>query len=178
MKWREKNTELIWEEIVFYSYYFKQHYLTQSISPSIPVEMTRNRNMKKDHTYYVYIIANPSRSVIYIGMTNSLTRRLQEHKNNRGTKKSFAGRNYCYELLYYEVYQYVNEAIAREKELKKWSRAKKDALIKSQNPRLLTLNREFYVDWWNRLLLLSFRTQRNAESLPAGRQEVYWVDLR
>ena len=102
--------------------------------------------MKKDHTYYVYIIANPSRSVIYIGMTNSLTRRLQEHKDNRGTKKSFAGRNYCYELVYYEVYQYVNEAIAREKELKKWSRAKKDKLIKSQNPRLLTLNREFYVD--------------------------------
>ena len=93
-----------------------------------------NLAMKKGHTYYVYIIANPSRSVIYIGMTNSLTRRLQEHKQNRGCKRSFAGRHYCYELVYYEVYQYVNEAIAREKQLKKWSRIKKDALIKSQNP--------------------------------------------
>ena len=85
--------------------------------------------MPRDHTYYVYIVANPNRSTIYIGITNDLNRRLQEHKSNRGTKKSFAGRYYCYELVYYEVHQYVNNAIAREKELKKWSRAKKNALI-------------------------------------------------
>ena len=100
--------------------------------------------MLRDHTYYVYIVANPNRSTIYIGITNDLNRRLQEHKSNRGTKKSFAGRYYCYELVYYEVHQYVNNAIAREKELKKWSRAKKNALIESFNPSWDSLNIRFY----------------------------------
>ena len=100
--------------------------------------------MPRDHTYYVYIVANPNRSTIYIGITNDLNRRLQEHKSNRGTKKSFAGRYYCYELVYYEVHQYVNNAIAREKELKKWSRAKKNALIESFNPSWDSLNIRFY----------------------------------
>ena len=100
--------------------------------------------MPKHHTYYVYILANPNRSTIYIGMTNNLSRRLQEHKSNRGTKISFAGRYYCYELVYYEVHQYVNNAIAREKELKKWSRVKKNALIESFNPSWYSLNIRFY----------------------------------
>ena len=113
--------------------------------PHTSVELTKTQ-MPKDHTYYVYIVASPNRSTIYIGMTNSLTRRLQEHKANRGVKTTFAGRNYCYELVYYEVHKYVNNSIAREKELKKWARAKKNALIESFNPSWDALNIRFYED--------------------------------
>lgn len=97
----------------------------------------------KDHTYYVYILTNPGKTTLYIGITNSLTRRLQEHKNNRGDVKTFAGRNYCYQLIYFEIYQYVNEAIAREKQIKKWSRKKKEILINRGNPNWDFLNANF-----------------------------------
>ncbi len=99
--------------------------------------------MKKDHTYYTYILSNPARTTLYIGVTKNLSRRLKEHFENRGNVKYFSGRYYCYELVYYEIYQYVNDAIAREKQLKKWNRSKKNTLIKSTNPKLLSLNPEF-----------------------------------
>ena len=86
------------------------------------------------HNYYVYIITNPNRTVLYTGMTNDLKRRLSEHKENRGNPSTFAGRYSCYHLLYYEWYQYVWDAIRREKRIKKWSRDKKEALINKTNP--------------------------------------------
>lgn len=61
----------------------------------------------------------------FIGMTNNLGRRLEEHYANRGNSKTFAGKYYCYGLIYYEEFQYVTDAIAREKELKGWGRKKK-----------------------------------------------------
>lgn len=97
----------------------------------------------KDHTYYVYILTNPGKTTLYIGITNSLARRLQEHKKNREDVKTFAGRNYCYQLIYFEIYQYVNEAIAREKQIKKWSRKKKEILINRGNPNWNFLNTNF-----------------------------------
>ena len=100
--------------------------------------------MPRDHTYYVYIVVNPDRSTVYIGMTKNLTRRLKKHKGNRGINTSFAERYYCYEFVYYEIHKYVNNAIVREKELKKWSRAKKNALIESFNPSWDSLNIRFY----------------------------------
>lgn len=100
----------------------------------------------RDYTFYIYILSNPSRSVLYIGFTENLTRRLIEHIDNKITKKSFAGKYNCGDLVYYEVYQYVNDAISREKQLKKWSRKKKDDLIKKSNPKLLSLNEQFRVD--------------------------------
>lgn len=63
---------------------------------------------------------------MYTGMTNNLSRRLQEHYNNRGDDKTFAGRYYCYNLVYYEYTNYVLNAIRREKEIK--------ALFKSPRP--------------------------------------------
>jgi len=99
--------------------------------------------MPKDHTYYVYILTNPSKTVLYIGVTNSLTTRLIQHFENRGKKKTFAGRYSCYQLIYYEVYQYINEAIAREKQLKRWSRKKKETLINKENPNWNFLNANF-----------------------------------
>lgn len=102
--------------------------------------------MQRHYSFYVYILTNPSKTVLYIGFTNNLERRLKEHRIAKDTKKSFAGRYHCYNLVYYEIHQYVLNAIAREKELKKWSRKKKEALIASVNPRWNTLNDQFITE--------------------------------
>ncbi len=96
-----------------------------------------------NYNYYVYIITNPANTAIYIGVTNNLSRRLLEHYNNRGKWKTFAGRYYCYKLVYFEHFTCINEAIAREKELKKWRRSKKNQLIETDNPKWLNLNGNF-----------------------------------
>jgi putative endonuclease len=90
----------------------------------------------KQHDYYVYITTNPRKTVLYVGVTNNLSLRLEQHYENRGNTETFAGRYYCYKLLYWEHYKYVNDAIAREKELKTLTREKKMELIKSINPDL------------------------------------------
>ncbi|MBK9329816.1 MAG: GIY-YIG nuclease family protein [Sphingobacteriales bacterium] len=84
--------------------------------------------------YYVYITTNPGRTVLYIGVTNNLRRRLSEHRANRDCIKSFTGRYFCYNLIYYEHFSTIRSAIEREKELKKWSRNKKEILINTLNP--------------------------------------------
>ena len=89
-----------------------------------------------NYNYCIYITTNPSKTVRYIGVTNNLKRRLFEHYENRGNKGTFAGEYYCYNLIYYEHFVSVNEAIKREKELKSWSRKKKDSLIKTTNPEM------------------------------------------
>jgi putative endonuclease len=82
--------------------------------------------IKKEHLYYVYMVTNPERTVLYIGVTNNLELRLAEHYFNKREPKTFAGKYYCYNLIFFEEFQYVNDAIAREKELKGWSRSKKN----------------------------------------------------
>jgi len=95
------------------------------------------------HTYYVYILTNIHRQVLYIGVTNDLARRIFEHEEDgKGSKKTYVGKYNCTKLLYWESYQYVNNAIAREKELKGWKREKKYAVIKTMNPELKFLNDE------------------------------------
>jgi len=84
-----------------------------------------------DHCYSVYIIASKSR-VIYIGMTNNLRRRVFEHKN--GLVEGFTQSYRCHRLVYYESFDDVTKAIDREKQLKRWSRAKKVWLIDRRNP--------------------------------------------
>lgn len=98
------------------------------------------------HSYYVYITTNPGRTTLYIGVTNDLEQRIIEHFLNRGNPATFAGRYYCYMLLYYEDYQYINDAIEREKELKGWSRRKKVDLINSENPGWRFLNPDI-LEW-------------------------------
>jgi len=89
----------------------------------------------KTNLYYIYITTNPGRTVLYIGVTSTLKQRLQQHyEESLGAKTSFAGKYCCYNLVYYETFQYINDAIKRETELKKWSRAKKEALIATKNP--------------------------------------------
>jgi putative endonuclease len=96
----------------------------------------------KDHNYFVYIITNPIKTVLYIGVTNNLDIRLQQHYDNRGEPETFAGRYFCYNLLYWERFQYIDHAIEREKELKKWSRIKKERLINEFNKEWRFLNND------------------------------------
>ncbi|MTI19774.1 GIY-YIG nuclease family protein [Fulvivirga sp. RKSG066] len=92
--------------------------------------------------YFVYILTNPKQTVLYTGMTNDLEQRLVEHYLNRGINKTFAGRYYCYNLLYYERHQSAYSAICREKEIKDWRRDKKISLIESINPAKRFLNQD------------------------------------
>ena len=98
--------------------------------------------------FYVYIISNNFRNVLYIGVTRNLERRLYEHKNK--LIDEFSKKYNLNVLLFYETTEYPLDAIAREKQLKKWNRDKKFALIKSVNPKL----RDLSEDWW--LLYESF----------------------
>ena len=94
--------------------------------------------------YFLYIVSNPTKTVLYIGVTNDLHRRLKEHYENRGSKKSFAGKYYCHKLVYYEGYESAYEAISREKQIKKWGRAKKEKLVEKINPNWDWLNHHFF----------------------------------
>lgn len=82
--------------------------------------------------YYVYILSNWNNRVLYIGVTNNLERRLYEHKNK--LVDGFTKNYNIDKLVYFEETDDVQSAIAREKQIKGWSRSKKDELIKSLNP--------------------------------------------
>ena len=99
------------------------------------------------HQYFVYITTNPGKSTLYVGVTNNLAERINEHWGNRGRPDSFAGKYFCYHLIYFEEFQYIQSAIAREKEIKKWSREKKFSLIKTQNPDWHFLNEKICGQW-------------------------------
>ncbi len=83
--------------------------------------------------YYVYILANAHKTVIYTGVTNDLIRRVYEHKRHID-KKSFTSQYNVENLVYYEVTNNPEAAIAREKQIKSWNRKRKDKLIESKNP--------------------------------------------
>ncbi|MFZ1808514.1 MAG: GIY-YIG nuclease family protein [Cyclobacteriaceae bacterium] len=99
------------------------------------------------HSYYTYITTNPAKKVLYTGMTNDLAQRMVEHYLNRGQPKTFAGRYYCYLLVYYEEFQWVQDALAREKEIKGWTRNKKLKLILETNPSMNFLNASIMGIW-------------------------------
>ena len=94
-----------------------------------------------EHDYHIYILTNWKRNVLYVGVTNNLSRRLQEHIS--GTIPGFTKKYNCKELVYYEQFEYINNAIQREKELKGWRREKKDKLVNSFNPEWKSLNHRF-----------------------------------
>jgi len=89
-----------------------------------------------------YILTNPTKTVLYIGVTNNLPQRITEHYLNRGLQATFAGRYNCFNLLYFETFNNPTDAIAREKEIKGWARKKKEILIESENPDWKFLNSE------------------------------------
>ncbi|MFZ5806079.1 MAG: GIY-YIG nuclease family protein [Verrucomicrobiota bacterium] len=89
-------------------------------------------NALHDRAYYVYILTNPCRSVFYTGVTNNIMRRLREHRDKM--TEGFTAKYNAHILVYLEAFQYVADAIRREKQIKKGSRAKKIALVEKRNP--------------------------------------------
>lgn len=88
-------------------------------------------------------MSNEYRTTLYIGMTNDIQRRMAQHSfDSQNSKKSFVGKYKCIYLVYYESFEYPKEAIAREKELKKWRREKKNKLISEFNPKWESLNNQ------------------------------------
>ena len=83
-------------------------------------------------SYYVYILANKNNRVIYTGLTNNLIRRVYEHKHHLD-KSSFTAQYNVDKLVYYEETSSSRAAIEKEKQIKSWSRKKKNALIESKN---------------------------------------------
>ena len=93
--------------------------------------------------YYVYILTNRS-GTLYIGVTSDLERRMYEHRHK--LVKGFTSRYNIDRLVYIESTSDVDAAITREKQLKKWSRSKKIALIQSTNPTMDDLSRDWFDD--------------------------------
>ena len=95
---------------------------------------------KTDHQYCVYIITNKKDGVLYIGVTNDLERRMFEHKNK--LVKGFSSKYNLDKLIYFEKYQYIGDAIKREKNMKKWKREWKIKLVIEDNPDWDDLSKE------------------------------------
>ena len=92
---------------------------------------------------HVYIMASQRNGTLYIGVTSDLARRIHEHKTE--LTKGFTSRYGCKRLVWYEEHFDIRDAIAREKTLKKWPRAKKIELIETTNPDWQDLYRGL---WW------------------------------
>ena|ERR1700741_2934137 len=86
----------------------------------------------KDHQYAVYIMTNKSNTALYVGITSDLFDRVLKHKEK--VYEGFTSKYHCGKLVYYEEYQWIHDAIAREKQLKGGSRQKKINLIVASNP--------------------------------------------
>jgi putative endonuclease len=109
--------------------------------------------MAKEHRYYVYIMTNRSQN-FYVGMTSQLRIRVIQHKN--GTYEGFTSRYRLDRLVYYEVFGLVHDAIAREKQLKRWARKKKIDLIVRMNPTW----RDLSEDWGKSIEPLLSQTEK------------------
>ncbi|MBQ7391829.1 MAG: GIY-YIG nuclease family protein [Clostridia bacterium] len=82
--------------------------------------------------YYVYILASKANAMLYIGVTNDLRHRLREHRE--GLFEGYTKTYDIHKLVFFEEFSNINDAIACEKRLKRWTRAKKNALVESKNP--------------------------------------------
>ncbi|OQW96750.1 MAG: hypothetical protein BWK77_03745 [Verrucomicrobia bacterium A1] len=89
-------------------------------------------------SYFVYMMSNASRTVLYTGVTNSLLARVVQHREGRAS--AFTRRYNCNRLVYFETFRDVANAIRREKEIKGWRREKKNDLVMAQNPRWTDLS--------------------------------------
>lgn len=87
--------------------------------------------MKNFYQFYVYLLASKRNGTLYIGITNNLQRRVYEHKLGYGS--SFTSKYSIHKLVYFETFQNINDAILREKRMKKWNRVWKIDLIEQEN---------------------------------------------
>jgi putative endonuclease len=93
----------------------------------------------RNRTYYVYILGN-GKGALYTGVTNDLERRIQEHKTKQ--IKGFTSKYVINQLLYFESFTDIHDAIAAEKQIKGWTRKKKLELIRTTNPMFRDLTKE------------------------------------
>ena len=128
-------------------------------SRSIPTHAT----MRQPRCYYVYILGSLS-GTLYIGVTGKLEKRLRQHKEH--VFEGFSEKYDVDRLLYWESYDDVHMAIAREKQLKGWRREKKIGLIESANPHWVDLSREWYESVLNR----AFSAPLNKATPPERRK--------
>jgi len=94
------------------------------------------------HNYYIYILTNKVKTVLYTGVTNNLKERIYYHRNPLPFSKAFTTKYKCFYLLYYEHFFEIEDAIKREKQIKGWSRAKKEKMITEFNPEWRFINDE------------------------------------
>ncbi|MCX8533974.1 GIY-YIG nuclease family protein [Chryseobacterium luquanense] len=87
------------------------------------------------YTFYIYILTNKNKTVLYTGVTNNLNKRLYQHKT-KVNPNSFTAKYNVEFLVYYEKFGWIQQAIEREKEIKNLSRIKKLELIRIQNPNM------------------------------------------
>jgi len=97
---------------------------------------------KTQHQYYIYILASQKNGTLYIGVTNDIKRRVLEHKEK--INEGFSSRYNINRLVYFESFQYINDAILREKRLKKWNRQWKINLIEEENKEWNDLSEDWY----------------------------------
>ncbi len=117
--------------------------------------------MREEKRYYVYIMASRSLT-LYTGVTRDLYHRVLQHKH--GEIEGFTKRYHIHRLVYYEVFKYIDKAIAREKQIKAWTRAKRVALIKSENPTWQDL-----AEGWGEPIKLQIPRSQN--QVPEGYQQ-------
>ena len=105
---------------------------------------------------YTYILSNKNRTTFYIGVTNNLKRRMFEHKAGKGSK--FCKKYKLNQLMYFEHFDFMLDAIEREKKLKRWRKVWKWDLIKRLNPNLIDLSKS----WFNKKDLEDIEDYRNS----------------
>jgi putative endonuclease len=110
-----------------------------------------------DHHYYVYLIASRSR-VLYCGVTNNLRRRVEQHRD--GSIDGFSADYKCTRLVWFERFRYIDKALTREKQIKRWRREKKVMLVKQTNP-----------TWLDLVETLTFVTAGPSTTLRSGRDD-------
>ena len=98
-----------------------------------PLPRQINRKVGENVEYYVYILSDALNRTVYVGVTRNLVRRVYEHKHNLDTH-SFTAKYNIHKLVYYEITSDVRAAIEREKQIKSWSRRRKNELVSSVNP--------------------------------------------
>ena len=101
-------------------------------APSKDGDQKENTLMSNHNTYYVYLMTNDNNNVLYVGVTNDLLRRVDEHRKRK--VKGFTEKYNVMKLVYFEETEDANEALAREKQIINWRREKKNGLVEQMNP--------------------------------------------